>query len=131
MSEQMQRRIVAAMHMQYEEDRGPAQQHERVVVLASDAEAAIAAAEQRGYERGLADKTAWAADPLGYEQGYADGQCDMLARCRAAIVNMEGELHSHYRMTCEPPSPVDWSQHRSCDPIDDILAALPKLGDNE
>ena len=34
------------------------------------------------------------------------------------------DLQSHYRMTCEPPDPVDWSKHRSCDAWADIVAAI-------
>ena len=46
--------------------------HLREVVLASDAEAAITAAEQRGLD------AAWA-------KGLREGQRDMLARCIAAV----------------------------------------------
>lgn len=87
--------------------------HDVAVVLASDAEAAIAAAEQRGREDAIARLGEWQKhSPLGgktYEQGqrdalaaaeqecgershghYMDGQRDMLARCIAAVEALPG-----------------------------------------
>lgn len=43
----VQRLIVAAMNLTYEQDRGPVQAHERVVVTYADHVAALAEAEQR------------------------------------------------------------------------------------
>jgi hypothetical protein len=47
--------------------------------------------------------------------------------CIAAVEALTDSLHSHYRITCEPPSPVEWSKHRSCDLITDIIAALREV----
>jgi len=55
-------------------------------VLASDAEAAIAAAEQRGHERGANETKEHLIDPISYQQG----QRDMLAKCIAAVRAVEG-----------------------------------------
>lgn len=50
-------------------------------VLASDAEAAIAAAEQRGHERGANETKEHLTDPISYQQG----ERDMLAKCIEAV----------------------------------------------
>jgi hypothetical protein len=52
-------------------------------VLAADAEAAIAAAEQRGRNAAWADEASTYRDH--YEDGYTTGQQDMLAKCIAAV----------------------------------------------
>lgn len=96
-------------------------------VLASDAEAAIAAAEQRGLERGLASKmvkkprilrsaSASMQTPLAdkfieREQGYRDGQRDMLAKCIAAVEEKDAAGTAQ-----------GWDLH-----ISDVLAALRAL----
>ncbi len=54
-------------------------------VLASDAEAAIAAAEKRGFGSGLVKS-------LTIADCYESGQRDMLAKCIAAVKEVRNEL---------------------------------------
>lgn len=51
----------------------------------------------------------------------------MLDAAREAVAAIRDALNTHYRIVCEPPSKVDWSQHRKCDPVDEILAAIDAL----
>ena len=61
--------------------------------------------------------------------------CDALGACeqrvltaaREAVEAIRDALQTHYRIDCEPIGKVDWSQHRGCDPVDDILAAIDAL----
>jgi len=57
-----------------------------------------------------------------YDIGYAAALRDAVEAVKAL------DLQSHYRMTCEPPDPVDWSKHRSCDAWAEIVAAIKALG---
>lgn len=58
---------------------------------------------------------------------YDTGRRDALDAARKAVETMRDALYTHYRIGCEPPGKVDWSQHRKCDPVDDILAAIDAL----
>ena len=54
--------------------------------------------------------------------GYRTALRDAVEAVRAL------DLHRHYRISCEPPHPVDWSQHRWCDAEADAIAAIEALG---
>lgn len=42
----------------------------------------------------------------------------------SSVEAIRGAINTHYRIDCEPPGEVDWSQHRTCDLVDEILAAI-------
>lgn len=42
----------------------------------------------------------------------------------SSVEAIRGAINTHYRIVCEPPGKVDWSQHRTCDLVDEILAAI-------
>ena len=67
----------------------------------------------------------------GCDWCYSDGVREALDAAREAVENMRDALHTHYRIGCEPPGKVDWSQHRKCDPVDDILAAIDALREEQ
>lgn len=62
---------------------------------------------------------------------YDRGVEAMRAACIAAVENLTESINFHYRIDCEPAcvsgESTDWSKHRKCDPIDDILAALREV----
>lgn len=60
---------------------------------------------------------------VAFKEGYAAG----LDAAREAVKGIEDSLYTHYRIACEPPGKVDWSQHRYCEPINDVLAAIDAL----
>jgi hypothetical protein len=59
---------------------------------------------------------------LRYQQVWRE---QAIKDCIAVVEGLD--LNSHYRMSCEPPSPVDWSIHNRCDAEMDILTALRDL----
>ena len=73
-----------------------------------------------------------------YMDDFGNGErciCDRLRACeervleaaREAVEEIRDAIQTHYRIDCEPPGKVDWSQHRKCDPINDALAAIDAL----
>lgn len=56
-----------------------------------------------------------------------NGYREALIDAREAVEAIRDALQRHYRIDCEPVGEVDWSQHRRCDPVDDILAAIDAL----
>ena len=113
---------------------------ELVVVLYSDAEAAIRAAVEvvterrvaavgdiakqvaeasergrsKGYEEGY-----WTGAKSGYADGHKDGQRDMLAKCIAAVEALRGyEMPSTYYAERDEYA-TGWTEHS-----DEVLAAL-------
>jgi len=58
---------------------------------------------------------------------YNIGFADALDAAREAVESIRDAIYTHYRISCEPPGKVDWSQHRMCDPINEVLTAIDAL----
>lgn len=63
-------------------------------------------------------------------EGRRRGWNEALDAAKVAVEGIRDAIYTHYRIDCEPLGKVDWSQHRKCDPIDEVVAAIDALRKN-